>query len=110
MPYEFCGKQVLLDGKDFAQAKDIEGAELITKALNDWDHAHSPIMPELRPILKIVECSICGGWNGVHYQTCSEFKIAMGPKCEPKWKPGDPDDCPSCKGWRYHFVGCDLKL
>lgn len=34
MIYSYCGKQVLLDNRDFAQAKSIDAAELIADLLN----------------------------------------------------------------------------
>ena len=47
MPYETCGKQVLRDGEDFAQARDNASAVLIADALNAWD-VDDPVMPELQ--------------------------------------------------------------
>ena len=37
--YTHCGKQVLIDGKDFAQARDNDAAEFICNACNVQENA-----------------------------------------------------------------------
>ena len=56
--FEAIGKQVLLDGKHYADARDVDAAHAIACALNDFDFRYLEI-----------PCEICETVGG-HVATC----------------------------------------
>jgi len=83
-PFVSCGKQVLRNGQDYAQARDPEAAQLIADAMN---HAH-PSSPAPEPTLFPVEpiAPLCRAYQASDQMICP---------CGMQWDINDPDP-PAC--------------